>query len=233
MKTIFLFLFLSVLYTAQSQVVINVDNNRERLSYRSVFNGGFPIPNAKYVRLVSGSPYFSDTWMKSEVLVNDTSIYEGPLVRLDIRDGTLVYLDDRGDELSSDQLFNAISLTDTISGKNYLFVHSSYITGTSPKEMTWYELLTGENISLFKHYYKRVLETKPFASSVTEQTIETEIRYFIAANNTFTRIKTTEDIARLVTTNKKALQDHIEKNKLKGNSESELIAVVKYYDSLE
>ena len=233
MKTILLCFFLFLFHTGFSQIVINVDNTTERLSYRPVFNSGFPVPNAKYVRLVSGSPYFNGTWMKSEIMVNDSVVVTGPLLRLDMLDGTLIYINDKGEEMTSDQSFKAVSLTDTSNGKNYVFVHSSFIAGTSPKEKTWYELLTGTTVTLFKQYYKRMIEAKAYASSVTEQTIETEARYFIALNNTFTRIKTGSDIAKLVVTNKKALQDYIEKNKLKGKSEAELIAVIEYYDSLK
>lgn len=231
MKTVLLFFFLPIYFTGNTQVVVNVDNTRERLTYRSVFNAGFPIPNVKYVSLVSGSPYFNEIWMKSEV-VNDTTIYNGPLVRLDLLEGVLIYLNDLGEELTSDQVFNAVSLTDTITGNNYLFVHSSYIAGTSPKEKTWYQLLTGQNITLFKQYYKKMMETKPFASSVTQQTITTEIRYFIAVDGKFTRIKSPDDIANLVVKNKQALKDHIKKNNLKENEE-DLMATVEYYDILK
>ncbi|NOT51653.1 MAG: hypothetical protein HOP10_10305 [Chitinophagaceae bacterium] len=231
MKTILLFFSLTAFFIGNTQVVINVDNTRERLASRNVFNTGFPVPNVKYVRLVSGSPYFSETWMKSEV-VNDTTIYNGPVVRLDLLEGTLVYLNDYGEELTSDQVFTAVSLTDTITSNNYLFVHSSYIAGTSAKEKTWYQLLTGQRITLFKQYYKRMMETKPFASSVTEQTIVTEIRYFIAVDGKFSRIKTSGDIANLVVNNKQALKDHVKKNNLNA-SEEDLLATVEYYDTLK
>lgn len=232
MKTIFLFFFMSVYYSSFSQVVINVDNTTERLSYRPVFSSGFPIPNAKYVRLVSGHPYFSETWMNADILLDDSLNYKADKLRLNLLEGTLVYLDNHNNEMVSEQSFKAVSLTDTVSGKNYLFVHSSYIAGT-PKEKTWYELLTGKNITLFKQYHKRMVESKAFASSITEQTIETDERFFIALNGMFTRVKTPSDIAKLVVANKQALQDHIEKNKLKGKSEAELIKAVEYYDSLK
>lgn len=231
MKTILSFFFLLIYFAAKAQVVINVDNTRERLANRNVFNAGFPIPNVKYVSLVSGSPYFSETWMKSEV-VNDTAIYNGPAVRIDLLEGVIVYLSDKGEELTSDKVFDAVSLTDTITSNNYLFVHSSFIAGTSPKEKTWYQLLTGQNITLFKQYYKRMMETKPFASSVTQQTITTEMRYFIAVDGKFTRIKTPGDIANLVIKNKEALKDYIKKNNLKENEE-DLMAAVEYYDTLK
>jgi hypothetical protein len=231
MKTILLVFFLSVYFTGNTQVVINVDNNKERIANRNVFNSGFPVPNVKYVSLVSGSPYFSETWMRSEV-VSDTTIYKGPVVRLNLLEGIVVYLNELGEELTSEQVFDAVSLTDTITSNNYLFVHSSYIAGASPKETTWYQLLTGQNITLFKQYYKRMRETKPFASSVTEQTILTEIRYFVAIDGKFIRIKTSGDIADLVVKNKQALKEHIKKNKLAENEE-DLMATVEFYDTLK
>jgi len=213
-------------------VVIDADKV-DRIAYRSVFGAGFPITNAKYVRLVSGYPYFSETWMKAEILVGDSLVYNVASLRLDLLDGAIIYLNNRGDELISNQTFNAISLIDTLNSNNYLFVHSSFIPGTPPRDKSWYQLLTGKKITLFKQYFKRMIEAKAYASSVTEQTIETEERFFISFNNTFTRVKTPSDIAKLVVTNKKALQDYIEEKKLKGKTEADLIAAVEYYDSLK
>jgi|SRR5687768_3202011 len=232
MKTPLLVLFFFTFYTGYSQVVIDVDKV-DRLAYRSVFNSSFPITNAKYVRLVSGSPFFSETWMKADVLAHDSSVYKISKLRLDLLEGIIIYRNDKNEEMTSDQSFKAISLTDTISGKNYVFVHSSFIAGTDPKEKNWYELLIGKNITLFKQYHKRMVESKAYASSVTEQNIETEERFFIALNGMFTRVKTASDIAKLVVTNKKVFQDYIEKNKLKGKTEAELITAVEYYDSLK
>src|SRR5690242_12361995 len=135
MKTILFSLFVAAYCTGNSQVVVDVDKV-DRLAYKSTFNSGFPITNAKYVRLVGGSPYFSETWMKADILIDDSSMYSASQLRLDLVEGIIVYLNDKKEEMTSDQPFKGISLTDPANGKNYVFVHSSFIEGTKPKEKT-------------------------------------------------------------------------------------------------
>jgi hypothetical protein len=148
-------------------------------------------------------------------------------------EGSLLYLDEKNTEMTCMNTVKAVSLVDTIDRSSYLFVHSSFISGVPTAQKTWYQLLAGEKLTLFKLYHKRMVESKAYASSITEQSIETEARYFVAVNNTFTRIKSPGDIAQLVTKNKKELVDYIEKNKLKGKNEADLIATINYYDSLK
>lgn len=235
MKTVLLLFFFCMYFTGSSQIVIDVDKTTERLTYNAFYssNAGFPAANAKYVRLVSGSPYFNEEWMISSILFNDSIEFSNIQVRLDLLEGTLIYLDDKNQEMTSISPMKAVSLFDSVSKSLYLFVHSSFIGGAPVLPKTWYQLLAGEKLTLFKQYHKRFLESKAYASSITEQSIETEERYFIAVNNTFTRIKSPGDIAKLVTKNKIELLDYIETNKLKGKNEADLIAVVKYYDSLK
>ena len=235
MKTTLLLFFFCMYITGSSQIVIDVDKTTERLSYKAFYSSsaGFPAANAKYVRLVSGSPYFSDTWMKGSILINDSIQFSDIRLRLDMLEGSLLYLDDKNTEMTSINPVKAVSLVDTIDRSSYLFVHSSFISGVPPAQKTWYQLLAGEKLTLFKQYHKRMVESKAYASSITEQSIETEERYFIAVDNTFTRIKSPGDIAKLVTKNKRELLDYIEKNKLKGKNEADFISAVKYYDSLK
>ncbi|MEO7982676.1 MAG: hypothetical protein ABI688_01215 [Bacteroidota bacterium] len=233
MKTILLFSFLLISRAGNSQVVIDVDKASDNFLHKSVYTTGFPVVDAKYVRMVSGTPYFSEIWMKGSILINDSIAFNEMLLRLDLLEGSFIYLSEKKEEMTSVQPVKAVSLLDTTTGKKYLFVHSSYIAGTTPGEKGWYQLLTGEKLTLFKQYFKRMVESKAYGSSVTEQSIETEQRYFIAVNKSFIRLKSPGDIAKLVTNNKQALEDYIEKNKLKGKNEADYIAAVKFYDSLK
>jgi hypothetical protein len=234
MKMMQLFLCLFTFYSGYNQVVVDVDKARVPVSNQVFYSaGGFPVSIAKYVQLVSGSPYFSETWMKGSVLINDSTEYSNLRLRLDLLEGSLSYLNAANEEMISVQPVKAVSLVDTVSGGSYLFVHSSSVSGSPRLEKTWYQLLTGETVILYKQYFKRMLESKAYASSITEQTIQTEERFFISINNTFTRVKKPNDIAEFVVNKKQALLDFIQKNKLSGKKEADFISAVEYYNSLK
>ena len=132
MKTILLFFCLSAFYSGYNQVVVDVDKTRIPVSNQVFYSaGGYPVSTAKYVRLVSGSPYFSETWMKGSILINDSTEYGNIRLRLDLLDGSLGYLNAKNEEMISFQTFKGISLVDTVNGGSYLFVHSSAIPGSS------------------------------------------------------------------------------------------------------
>ena len=234
MKTIHLISFLVLFYTGYSQTVVDVDRERRPVTSQNFYSvGGFPVSTSKYVRLVSGSPYFNELWMKGSILINDSTEYHNISLRLDLLEGSLLYLSKNNEELISTMSVKAVVLVDSLTGTSYLFVNSKAIPGASPSGKDWYQLVAGKKAALYKQYLKRMVESKAYASSVTEQSITTEERYFIGINNTLTRVKKASDIADLAGDKRQALLDYIQKNKLNGKQESDLISVVEYYDSLK
>jgi hypothetical protein len=214
------------------QNVIDVEKNSTRLSSQQFYvASGFPVSTAKYVKLTSGSPYFSETWMKGTVFITDSTVARNVRVRLDLLEGSLLYLDADNAELISVLPVVQVSMTDTLTGNKYVFINSSTIQGAAPK--IWYQVLAGQKFTLLKEYHKEMLESKAYASSVTEQTINTDERYFIGFNNSITRIKKLKDITELAGNKKQQLLDYIDKNKLNGKKEADLISLVEYYHTLE
>ncbi|MET0392440.1 MAG: hypothetical protein ABW019_04830 [Chitinophagaceae bacterium] len=228
-------LFLACMFAAYSafgQNVVDVDKNGVALSNRVFYSaGGHPVSAAKYVRLASGSPYFSEKWMKGAIGVDDSTKYADIRLRLDLVDNTVIYLNDKNEEMVSVATIRQIYLRDTTNGQSYLFTHSSAIPGHTDK--AWYQVLsTGAKATLYKQYSKTMVESKAYASSVTEQTIRTEERYFVAVNNTLARVKKIKDIIELVPDKKTELADYAQKSKLSGKKESDFVALIEYYNSL-
>jgi hypothetical protein len=233
MKIIQFLFCLLVFYSGYSQTVIDVDKNPVPLSNRLFYTtGGFPVSTAKYIRLVAGSPYFSETWMKGTIITRDSIQYSNIPLKLDLLEGSLVYLNNNNEEMISVVPAIKVSLNDTVNGKYYLFVHSSVISSVPPVN-GWYQVLTGGVVTLYKQYFKNIYESKAYGSSVTEQTIRTDERYFIDINHTLTRVKKLQDIAELSANKKQELTDYIQKNKLSGKKESDFIAIAEYYNSLK
>ena len=73
----------------------------------------------------------------------------------DMLDGSLIYLDDRDQELTPMNPIKAASFIDNVIESRYLFVHSSFIAGAIIGK-TWYQLLAGKKLTLFKRYFKQI-----------------------------------------------------------------------------
>lgn len=228
--------FLSLMFYSGnciSQRVINVDDPPARLPNSAFYiTGGHTVSTTKYIRVISGSPYFSETWMKGTVYLTDSTVARNVRVRLDLFDGSLLYINENNEEMISVLPVYQVSILDTVTNKKYIFIHSSTITGTTNIRKTWYEVLAGEKFTLLKEYHKEVFETKAYASSVTEQEIRTSERYFIGVNNTISRVKTLPDIVALAGDRAGQLQQYISENKLSPKKETDLISLVRYYHTL-
>jgi hypothetical protein len=228
--------FLSLVFYSGNgiaQRVINVDDPPARLpNYSFYITGGHTVSTTKYIRVSSGSPYFSETWMKGTVYLTDSTVARNVRLRLDLLDGSLLYINENNEEMISVLPVYQVSITDTVANKKYIFIHSSTIAGESKNKKTWYEILAGEKFTLLKEYHKEVRETKAYASSITEQEIRTSERYFIGVDNKLARVKTLDDIVALAGNKAGQLQQYINANKLSPKKETDLISLVNYYNTL-
>lgn len=169
--------------------------------------------------------------MKGTVFLTDTTGARNVRMRLDLLDGSLIYLDDKEEEMILVQAALQVSMTDTTTGQKYVFIPSTALQGSGAKTI-WYQVLAGEKFILFKEYHKHMLESKKYASSITEQTIQTTEKYFIGRNGELTRVKKPAEIAELAGDKRKQLLEYIDKNKL-GKKEADLISLVEYYRQLK
>ncbi|TXJ27255.1 MAG: hypothetical protein E6Q24_10080 [Chitinophagaceae bacterium] len=219
--------------TYAQQQVIDVDKNPMPLSSRVFYTtGGQPFSTSKYVRLTSGSPYFSDSWMKGYLLTKDSVEYSGMLLKLDLLENLLIYLNDKNQEFVSSLPMRIVSLKDTVSNKKYIFTHSSSVPGAPDKEKAWYEILAQGKVFLYKQYAKSIYESKAYASSITEQSVITDEKYFIGTGTQLIRVKKIKDIPSVLSDKKKELEMFINQNRLSGKTSNDYVLLIAYYNSL-
>jgi len=233
MKRIFLLLAIAGAYEAYGQGTTTVNYSAIPTSNRVIptLARGLPINSLKYSG-ITGSPYFSETWMKGSLSSSDGTEYGTVLVRLDLLENSLIYLGANREELTPVIPVSKVSLRDTTTGKTYLFANSSSIAGSN-SEAIWYQVLSSGKATLYKQFSKNLNETKSsYGSAEVERSIRTEERYFIGINNTVTRVKKFKDIINLVPGKSQELSDYIEKNNLNGKKESDFVLAVDYYNSI-
>ncbi|MBM3416084.1 MAG: hypothetical protein FJY20_06480 [Bacteroidetes bacterium] len=194
--------------------------------------GGEPISLARYVKVVEGTPYFSDGWMLGSLVLPAGKRYDSIRLKIDLLADEVHYQDRAGNPLIANNRIREIWLTDSAEKKRYHFVHSSFIGSGTAAAAGWHLLLAEGKALLFKKPVKEIMETKPYGSATTEQHITTASRYFILYNNTFTTVKSLSSVAELLTGNTAELQQYIGANRLKGKSDADYISLVSYYNSL-
>ncbi|MEO8404621.1 MAG: hypothetical protein ABI480_08505 [Chitinophagaceae bacterium] len=230
MKVFFLATGILACSVANSQTV-NVDQAQNHSSDRVFYTaGGAPFSSTKYTQLTGGSPYFSETWMKGAIETYDSLQYPNILSRLDLVENTVIYLNPEKQEMVSIVPINRISLHDTISGQTYLFVHLPATSGASDK--IWYQQLSMGKVSLYKQYFKDMRESKAYGSSITEQSINTDERYFLMSNGALIRVKKLKDISDLVPAKKQQIDDFVKAQRLSGKKDGDFVMVMEYINSL-
>jgi len=193
---------------------------------------GQPFVNTKFVKVVEGSPYFSDAWMSGIVTTGGGKQYFNLALRLELISNELHFIDSNHSEMIATGQLKQVKLTDTINQKVFTFIHSAFINGENiPRG--WFQLLTdGKHAALFKQYLKDIQESQPYGAATYEQHIVTHERYMVLYKNNFTEIKKTKDITEMFADKKAEVQKHISEQKLSAKFDADLIAIVNYYNSL-
>src|SRR5947208_1243345 len=154
-------LLIFTVITAQAfpQRVVDVDKFEGSAMnfFKSV--GGEPVSNTKFVRLVEGSPYFTDDWMKGDVSIGESE-YRNILLRLNIFETSLEFTDAKGEVMVCTQPVKKVLLKDPAHRTSYSFVHSGFLPATSEFKNVWLlELVTG-NASLYRLVKKQINEVR-------------------------------------------------------------------------
>ena len=109
-------------------------------------------------------------------------------------------------------------------GKKMLFVNTASDCG--------YTGQYADLEKLYKQYKKKISESRPYGSATVEQSIKTELRYFVLISGKWVRIKKIKELTDLLTDKKKEIQKFVEDKKLTKDIEANFEAVIAHNNSL-
>jgi len=193
---------------------------------------GTPFVNAKFSKVVDGSPFFNEQMMRGAIILSEGKEYRNILVRLNLLESQVNYIDEKQIEMIATTPISEVVLWDTIHNNHHRFVFSNYIETTDRLEEGFYELLQVGKAQLFKQYKKNLLESKPYGSATIEQSIKTEFRYFVLFSGKSVKIKKIKDLTDLLNDKKNEIQKFVEDKKLTKDNEANFEAIIAYYNSL-
>ena len=224
------------LYT-QAQRTVDVGNNDVSGVSPSFFAvvGGQPFVNTRFTKLVEGSPYFREEWLRSNVTMASGKQYIGLEVKLDMVDDELHYKDAVGAEMIASSLPQKVTLFDSISQRIYKFeYYTSLPTEGIDKAKGWYLMLgEGGGAVIYKQVIKTLNENKPYGSATVEQSIKTSGRYFVLYKGVLNPIKKIKDLPDVLTDKKKELSQYLSTHKLSEKNDNDFEEVLQYYSSLK
>lgn len=232
----FYFIFISIYSLsalAQKTVDVTKINDGSAIS-PAFFNvvGGEPFVMVKFTKLVEGTPYFKDDWMKGNVVVNGGGQYSGVYLKLDLYDNEVHFRDQRGNEMIATTPIQRIVLIDSAAQELYNFISGDFIQANG-RVKGWYQLLSEGKATLLKKFEKRMQETRPYGSATVEQTIVTASRYYILYNGNFTEIKKLKELPDILVDKKQEVGQFIKSNNLSGKTDSDFMLLVNYYNGLK
>ena len=197
--------------------------------------GGQPYSLAKYTKVVDGTPFFKDEWMRGSVIIKSGEQYDNQMLRLDLIDNEVHYLDSIGQEMISTDAIVEVLMKDSLSGNRYRFVDSSAIAVPKSERPVngWYQLLTIGAVNLFRKFQKEIVETRPYGAATYEESIKTSSVFFVAHNNMFIRIKKIKEIPDILSDKRAELNNYINSKNLTGKTDSDYTSLVDYYNSLQ
>ena len=224
-----------IVTTSNSQKVVDVD--KEAAGSATVFNymytvAGTPFVNAKFARVVEGSPFFNEQMMKGAIILSEGKEYRNILARINLLDFQVNYIGDKQIELVASTPIREVVLWDTISNKDYRFISSNFIEAAEKPEKDFYELLQAGKVELYKQHKKQLLESKPYGSATVEQRIQTEIFYFVLKEKQWKRIKKLKDLTTLLNDKATDIAKFTSDNKISGDNQANFESVIAHYNSL-
>src|SRR5690606_14811116 len=233
MKQLFFFTFLLIGLQSYAQRVIDVNNVEDKSILQNFYiSGGEPFSNLQYVKLVDGSPYYEDKWMKGTVYFEDGTGYTGLYLKLDLLKGEIHY---QGADLAEYVVqadIKKVVLTDTVNSTSAEFINSQYLN-TPDVYSGWYQLLKEGNASLYKLDRKILRENKKYGSATTEQAIETRPQYIVLVNNEAFQVKKFKDLPEILKDKKNDITEYIKHQDLNGKKESDYTQVIEFYNGFE
>jgi hypothetical protein len=218
MRTLII-LLLFVSSQAFGQGRVNITNDDVNLQLGGFFQAvsGVPVVTGRYYKVVEGSPFFSEHWMKGSAALDKDKEYHNLTLRVNLLEDKVHFMDVKGNEIICTTPINRMTVKDSLTGRIYHFMHSSFIpAATELKEPAWLEVMSDGRAQLVCLHKKTVTETRPYGSATMEQRIVTSDLYYLHLDGRFVRVKKPQDVAAELKGKEKEAQQWLRTNSDKG-----------------
>ncbi len=223
-------------------IVLVLLGNTAFAQWESVFNADYfsdgtlksANKNTHYGPM-EGSPYFLDKWVNGTARLSDGKTYDGLFLKFDELTQTLMFKYDMKD---STMVFKYRPLEfkmEYVDDKLPYTAHflNGFDAIDKGNNYTFYKVLSEGKVMLLKKTTKTITETQRFGSNETVRIVQTKTSYYLANGTHLAPVNPTEKafIAALGTKADK-IKAYIKVNNIDMNDDTNLAAVVDYYNTL-
>jgi len=235
MKPVFAALLCGYTISLQAQKTVDIAEGSASALSPSFFSvvGGEPVVFAKFAKIVDGTPYFSDEWMKGNVVLNGEKQFTGVFLKLDLYNNEVHYRDPKGIELVAVTPIQKIILFDSSSQLVFTFINGIYINANRRINGGWYQLLSEGKASVFKQIKKQMNENKPYGSATIERSVYTSFQYYALYDGNFILVNKFKDLPDVLGDKKEEVSKYIKTNELSGKTDDDYRVVFNYYNGLK
>jgi hypothetical protein len=236
MKNIFFAIFYFLLIsTVNAQQIIDpsqMDLNFGSLNTSDIVNGRVSFRDGSE-KIISGSAFFVDAWMKGGVLDAKGNSFGNIWLKIDLLNNEINYKDKNGQPMVATNPLKYVVFKDSATNEKYEFVKGDQLKSTDKNiAITWFRLLINDKVSLCEQFKKSIRQTGPMATGAIEKSIVTEEHYFVQMNNKLVAFKKWNAWQTLFKDRKEQLSTFIKANHLRGKSADEYVSLINYYNSL-
>jgi hypothetical protein len=187
----------------------------------------------EYSKLLSGTPFFQDNYLKGELFDGAGKVYTSNAVRLNLFRNEVNFLDPVSNkELVVTTPIKWLRLTDTTNGLTYTFTLGDQLAATKKNlDGIWFQILVNDRVSLCRQQQKSARETITFGQDPTTN-ISTNEFYYLNLNGSLIRLAGWKSLQEKLADQKEALDQYIRDHQLKGRSADDYIQLVEYYNSI-
>lgn len=234
MKILISCCLLFICFRSLSQTIdVDKTDKRAPIAVNNFLNdAGTPYIEAKFVRLVSGSPFFNEKMTRGILISKDGTVYKNILIRLNLMESQANFLNSKQEELIVGTPLRQVTLLDTVNKKDYHFIFSDYIETTDKPERGFYQLLQKGKAGLYALHKKTLRETRAYNSATYEQSIETYLTFFVLLEGHWKKFNKIKDFPSVLNDKKSEVQEYINSKGLSGYKQEDVESVIIFYNSL-
>lgn len=194
---------------------------------------GRPLFPSNYVD-VSGTPFRYADWRPAVITLSSGRKLSGVQVKLDLLKHEVYYIDERGSEMIAKRgVIHQIALPD---GRDSVFYRSGFPPIQENTAATLYEVLADGRVSLLKQTTKVIQELKRFNSATIERQFVSQEAYFLFHKDNKIMEMVRKDrklVLEVLADRQESVRLFLEENRNRCRTESDLVEVVTYYNSLQ
>ena len=229
---IFCYLLFICLPSFSQTIDVDKAEKRSPVVNNLLTDAGTPFIEAKFVSLVSGSPFFNEKMMRGLLVSANGTEYRNILIRLNLLESQVNYLNDKNEELIVAVRMREVTLLDSVTKKNYHFINSDYIKTTDKPEKGFYHLIQKGKAELYTQYRKTIKETRKFNAATYDQSIETDLIFFVLLDGQWKKINKIKDLPGILNDKKTEVEAYIKSKGFSKYKQDDVEAVIIYYNSL-